>query len=493
VPLRAGPTREQDAFGMDTATTQSAGSGRVRDADDALVLGAQFRGYRVTHRIGSGGMGTVYAAEYVSSLHTETALRAVVKILKPALAQQQAIVDRFIQEAQIAARIKNDGIAKVIAVDRHESGHLYILMEMFDGESLGARLRREQRLDLEQAVSIVWQCSVVLQAAHQVHVVHRDLKPDNVFLVEDATVSRGEKVKILDFGIAKLVMAAPATGDRAGRAVLGTPAYMSPEQCMNPETVDHRTDLYALGCIFFQMLCGRLPFVPLLPADWREQVMNAHLHEPPPSLGSLVPGIPPEIDAMIARLLCKDPAERYQSAADLIAALDELYPDAAHDGAGLPAGRMSGTQAIVAPELAAALRAAEQARPAGPRRRTRVLAGLLAMLAGGVLAWLWPLPAPSTLATPATRAPLEQCHAVHDAATCTRCGEIYEASAPPARELAAACYRLAGDRHAAAGVTAGAIGAYARACAQGDGRACRVRAVACRRMRAVQPGVCRDP
>jgi serine/threonine protein kinase len=296
----------------------------VADDNDPM-LGTEFRGYRVVRPLASGGMGMVYVAEYVSSLVGAADLKAAVKILKPQLACNDDLVNRFIKEARAATKIKNDGIAKIIAVDRHESGCLYILMELLEGMSLRGRLLREKRIELVKALSVIRQAALILQTAHDAGIVHRDLKPENIFLARDTTAQEGERVKLLDFGIAKLPADAQEQMDTAVGTTMGTARYMPPEQWTNAERVDHRADLYALGCILFEMLCGQSPFVSSgKHDDWQNSIMLKHILDPPPSPRAIVSEIPPAIEDIILRLLQKDPARRFESAKALVVALDAV-------------------------------------------------------------------------------------------------------------------------------------------------------------------------
>jgi serine/threonine-protein kinase len=193
-------------------------------------------------------------------------------------------------------------------------------MEHLRGESLTSRLGIGKMPAL-QAVRIIQQCAIAMAAAHARGIIHRDLKPDNVFLVADPAVPGGERIKILDFGIAKLL------GERGSRrakthggAILGTPAYMAPEQCKGGGTVDARADLYATGCILFEMLAGRPPFV----AEGEGEVIAMHIYEPPPRLTALSRGAPVELDALLAKMLQKSADDRVPSAAWALAALERV-------------------------------------------------------------------------------------------------------------------------------------------------------------------------
>src|ERR1700749_977546 len=177
-------------------------------------------------------------------------------------------------------------------------------MELLAGESLSARLSRSMQFAPEAAVEIARQVASALEAAHRVDVLHRDLKPDNIYLVPDPAMPEGERVKVLDFGLAKLGQ----DGHTETQLVFGTPRYMSPEQCRSAAQADHRSDIYSLGCILFELLTGRSPF----DGDVRPLIGCHQLH-PAPRARSMAPEISPELDALIANMLAKDPMNRPQT------------------------------------------------------------------------------------------------------------------------------------------------------------------------------------
>ncbi len=262
--------------------------------------------YRVGELLGRGGLGAVYRANHVH-LGRDVAL----KVILGAFAGDPSIVERFKREARTLARLDHPSIVAV-----HDFGILpdtgvYLVMELLEGRSLGDELRQRGALDVDTALDVLGQACAGVQAAHEAGVVHRDLKPDNIFLVAG---NGRATVKVLDFGIAKAAAEPETDTERltmAG-AVLGTPAYMSPEQCMGEE-LDARSDVYSLGCVLYEMLTGRPPFLGTTARSMLYQHVAGAIV--PPS--RLVKAIPRELDAAILRALAKRPEERYQTAIDL--------------------------------------------------------------------------------------------------------------------------------------------------------------------------------
>ena len=274
------------------------------------MLGEIVAGYRILSRIGAGGMGEVFVAE-----HVRIDRRVAIKLLRAEMSSRTDMVARFFAEARATSSIRHPGIVEVLDCDVLPNGRAYIVMELLEGKSLLARMMHDRTFGSDEglALSLTAEIASALEAAHRKHIVHRDLKPDNIFLVEDPRRPHGFVVKILDFGIAKLLstegeghvgIARTRTG-----ALLGTPIYMSPEQCRGATAVDWRADIYAMGCILFEMLAGRPPFT----YEGFGELISAHITEPPPSLLALQPRITPAVAAFVARLLEKDPARRPQS------------------------------------------------------------------------------------------------------------------------------------------------------------------------------------
>ena len=271
-----------------------------------------FGSYRVVHRLGAGGMGEVYLAEH---MHIDR--HAAVKVLRPEFSANGELVTRFFAEAKAANLIKHPSIVEIYDCSVLPDGRAYIVMEYLEGQTLGSALESSGCIDdFMTFVDLSWQIANALQAAHDKGIVHRDLKPDNIFLAFAPELGPAPVIKILDFGIAKLLYSAIRTTQTG--SLLGTPLYMSPEQARGSGTVDHRTDIYAMACIMFEMLTGRPPFV----REGMGDIIMAHMSEMPPRASRIKPRIPPEIDQLISRMLAKRPEDRPQSMQEVMAALD---------------------------------------------------------------------------------------------------------------------------------------------------------------------------
>lgn len=253
-------------------------------------------------------MGEVYVAEHVG-IQT----RVAVKVLLPEISKNADHVHRLFNEARIVSRIKHAGITKIFDVGFHE-GQAYLVMEYLEGEALGHRIAQQGRLSIGELADFGRQVASVLAATHASGVTHRDLKPDNIFLVADAELERRERVKVLDFGIAKL----PGSGGPQTIGTMGTPEYMAPEQWGDSGSVDWRADAYALGCVLFEMAAGRPPF----PSKTIAEAYTQHTQAVPPALCTLVANVPIEIDRLIQQLLAKDPSARGDSMLAIVRALE---------------------------------------------------------------------------------------------------------------------------------------------------------------------------
>src|SRR5581483_2323747 len=250
------------------------------------MIGETFGNYEVLASIGKGGMGEVFLAQ-----HGRIARRAAIKVLSPGLTSDADVVKRFLTEARATSLIRHPGIVEVFDCGVDARGRAYIVMEYLEGETLAGYLARARRLPWPLACAIGRQVADAVGAAHGSGIIHRDLKPENVFLWAGGPggPAPGVAVKVLDFGIAKL-LSLDARAERITRdgVLLGTPRYTSPEQYFGAAEVDQRTDVYSLGCILFEMICGAPPFV----VERLQALMAAHMFEPPPAASGIVPAIP---------------------------------------------------------------------------------------------------------------------------------------------------------------------------------------------------------
>ena len=277
------------------------------------MIGESIGNFKITARLGRGGMGEVFAAEH-DSIQTQVAI----KMLLPEISRSAEHVQRFFNEAKIVGRIKHAGIVKIFDVGFHDQ-HAYLIMELLEGETLAARIARTGTLQPAELVEIARQIASVLDATHRAGVIHRDLKPDNVFLVTDHELAHGERVKILDFGISKLSGTLAGNSPRT-HGTMGTPQYMAPEQWGDSATVDWRADAYSLGCVCFEMATGRPPFE----ANNIAEAYTKHLTAEPPPPRTFVSDIPEPLEQLMLRLLAKRPADRAPSMAMVVSELDEL-------------------------------------------------------------------------------------------------------------------------------------------------------------------------
>ncbi|MEW6211402.1 MAG: bifunctional serine/threonine-protein kinase/formylglycine-generating enzyme family protein [Acidobacteriota bacterium] len=275
--------------------------------------------YRITEKVGEGGMGKVYKAHHI---HMD--VMVAIKILHSHLASDQNTLSRFRREARAAAQIVHPNAVRVIdfGVER-ETGTAYLVMEFLEGCDLRQRLKQNPVMDFEEAVNIFRQACAGVHAAHLKGIIHRDLKPDNVWLLK--AEDKQESVKVLDFGIAKLRMLkedASMAVTQAGM-VIGTPHYMSPEQCRGEE-LDPRADIYSLGVIFFEMITGDVPFQSQTPLG----IVHKHIFEPPPDPRQRRPDLPEQVARALLRSLSKDKEGRQSTAIELASEIEQAFHSA---------------------------------------------------------------------------------------------------------------------------------------------------------------------
>jgi len=322
------------------------------------LIGATLGGlYHVERLIGVGGMGRVYEAT-----HTHLGKAFAVKVLPEGRADKPDATERFLREAKLATKIDHDHIVKIVNFDSDDEHRLFIVMELLQGENLADRLDRGA-LPVDEAIEIARQTGEALQAAHDAGIVHRDLKPENIFITQK---NGKDFVKVLDFGISKIKN--PEHGDpklTATDQIVGTPLYISPELARGVSSVDHRTDIYGLGVIMYEMITGSPPFT----GQNHFQLLYKHGNEAPdpPSQRSKKANIPAHVESAVLCALEKDPDDRFDSMSDFRAALEG---------------------------------------PTVPRRaRTLGVPLLVAAVVAGVAFVLWPSPAPEEPSEPEVPVP----------------------------------------------------------------------------------------
>ena len=383
--------------------------GKARPASGRLLA----RRYRIGRLLGEGGMAVVYEGE-----HVDIGKRVAIKIVHTLFAQDKDIVERFKREARSASAVESEHIIQVFDAGHNPEVGFFMVMELLKGEDLAKLLHRQKALDPVFAAGLVTQAAHALEKAHAAGVVHRDLKPANIFLAERDDGS--SRVKLVDFGIAKLVRDARERAERGvitrrGTAV-GTPLYMSPEQAQGLETVDQRTDIYALGVVLFEAIAGTTP-LPERPTY--EQMILQLMTTPPARLSAHVPDVPPALDDLVAGMLERDPDARIPEMRTVRLRLEEIYPEIRGSALKLKSVRppslpsrlelVHDTQAL---PLAQTSPAVAVSTPATTRRRkatVAVVAGLFAVAGLGAAAIVKATAsAPETVATPAAAPPKQE-------------------------------------------------------------------------------------
>ncbi len=292
----------------DTTTLCPTDGVGLEKTGDSL-LGQTLAGkYRIEERLNEGGMGTVYRATHVLMDKT-----VAIKVLRASLAADEKIVARFSREARAASRISHPHALSVTDFGEAENGVVFLVMEYLSGQTLKEVIRNEGPMALPRVVEIIRQVGGALDAAHEQGVVHRDLKSENIMLLGN---SGPDYAKVLDFGIAKIkeVEGAYDPGLTAPDLVIGTPQYMSPEQCSQSPDIDARSDLYSLGVIVFEMLVGHVPFSGGSPTA----IMMKHLQEPSPSVLEERNDLPAAVGRVVTRAMAKRPEDRYQTVGEMV-------------------------------------------------------------------------------------------------------------------------------------------------------------------------------
>jgi len=294
---------------------------RVYEDLGGELVGTELEGrYRIERRIGSGGMGTVYLAQQLS-----LRMSVAVKVLNRECSEDFTYNYRFIREARVAARVVHPNVARVLDLGRTPDGRAFSVMEHLQGEDLSELLAREGALPWSRTLRIVRQVVRGLRAAHAIGVIHRDVKPSNVFLAVTDD-GRAEQVKLLDFGIAKACDPAATFGENLTRIdkIVGTMEYIAPERILG-EAADARSDIYSLGVMMFEMLTGHQPW-PTEGGPLRS--LMKRVREAPPSLPEFLPGVPHEVVAVVKRAMEREPADRFASLQQLQAALRSIPTEA---------------------------------------------------------------------------------------------------------------------------------------------------------------------
>lgn len=356
--------------------------------DYASFVGQEMCGYIIKRKLAEGGMGVVFEGE-----HQKIGRKGAIKVLKLEYCQSDEVVERFYQEARAVNSIRHENIVDIYDFGRDADGRVFFVMEFLEGESLSDRIKRGA-IPWAEAFPILEQTLRALKAAHDKGFVHRDLKPDNIWL-QKVDGGGAASVKLLDFGIAKLVGTDDAKEKltRTG-SIMGTPHYMSPEQINGSKDIDLRTDIYAMGVITYEMFAGKTPFL----GDTLQAIMTGHLFTEPPRLDDVPKnlGVPGPLAEVIDRMLVKDAANRYASASDVLADLRDInknrQPTLADSMAKDAPARKSSPSlgARVEREPAARDAGARELAAASPRRPVGLIAGVAVaavLAAGGILYW----------------------------------------------------------------------------------------------------------
>ena len=302
----------------DTSSLCTLDAEVLQNVDDPLLGQTLAEKYLIEQLIKRGGMGSIYRGKHVMMEKT-----VAVKVLRPSLAGDDVVVARFSREAKAASRISHPHAVSVTDFGEAENGVVFLVMEYLEGRTLKDLIRSEGAMTLDRAVEIVRQVSGALDAAHQQGVIHRDLKSENIMLTQ---TNGGDWAKVLDFGIAKIQQPEGVRDNdiTAANLVIGTPQYMSPEQCSQAGPIDARSDVYSLGVIVFEMLAGRVPFTGESPTV----IMMKQVGDEPPSILDQRPDLPVSIDNLIKKALAKQPSERFQTAGALSEALTQAADEA---------------------------------------------------------------------------------------------------------------------------------------------------------------------
>ncbi len=375
-----------------------------------IAVGQTIGNYMITAKLGEGGMGVVYLAE-----HPVIGRKVAMKAIHPELSRNPEVVSRFVTEAKAVNQIGNEHIVDIHDFGTTPDGDFYFIMEFLQGEALADRMKREAPLDPARALNIAAQVADALAASHAHGIVHRDLKPENIFLIHKGGTN--DFVKVLDFGLAKLTLGADKVSHKTRTgSVMGTPYYMSPEQCEGRPNIDHRADVYSLGIILFEMLTRQVPFT----GEGYGEIIVKHITAPVPSPRRFNPRLSAAHEAILLRALAKNRDERFQGmedfrvamldperyalspsivptpgplagyGGDTIVASPPLTKSRVGDGVAPRAATQLGDPAAAAPSTFRDSAVAVETEDAIPKSRGALLAGVLgaALVLGGVAAFL---------------------------------------------------------------------------------------------------------
>ncbi len=365
--------------------------------------------YRIEALVGQGGMATVYAAQHVALDRT-----CAVKVLKPEFARDPQVVRRFLQEARATSRIRHPNVVAVTDFGVIPGDIVFMVMELLDGETLEDRIARERKMPWSRVRPIALQLCDALRAAHDEGVVHRDVTPANCFLVagDDERV----RVKLLDFGIARVTAGSAATPGSVRRLtsdtdVMGTPEFMSPEQGLRTNEADRRSDVYSLGAVLYLLLTGRVPFEASTPVE----IVARHVRDAVPLPSAHEPTLAVAVERIILRALEKDPDRRFQTIAEMAAAIDEVPEHARREP------ECSGTIVLGHAEPEPEIEPAQIIAPSGERPSSRAwwAAAAAVVVAGGLVGrqaladapraiatrWIAPITIPAAIVEPASVEP----------------------------------------------------------------------------------------
>ncbi len=309
-PIQVPRQGKPNGFGArDKSTSQII---KASAADPRLKEGSRVGNYEIVRKIGQGGMGVVYEGR-----HLLLPRRVAIKFLLTDQSQDEEQIRRFLGEAVAASQIEHKGVVGIYDYGYDEKNTAYLVMDYIDGRPLVEIMKETRQLPIPKSLKIMRDVAEVLSSAHKMGIIHRDIKPDNLLIIQDE--SGDDIVKVLDFGVAKFVNAQALSGKTKVGSILGTPWYMPPEQCRGSLSVDSRSDIYALGCVLYHMLCGKVPFAGSL-----RDVLRAHLSSTPIPPHQLNPLIPAVVEQLIARMMQKDPDHRPTSMDEVASILNDF-------------------------------------------------------------------------------------------------------------------------------------------------------------------------